>query len=248
MNNDKNSNVIDISNYSFIEGTHFNEVYMLKDEQEVEQHLDNIVAVTEYISDNPKALTVLTGSNGSGKSFVRKQVQAHLANKGIKIAHSSMQLRTSLNPSLGALSGFASDLDWIATSSHTLHLINNISNSNFNESYLLIDEPEIGMSKQMRKAIAQRILDIAQQRIENNQNGLMVITHDYDILKKLLLSNSDIPKIIFSNLNGLTYKQYMNNYFNPPKYDFDLDKFEEDTRIFKAIRKRLKQAREHKNK
>lgn len=225
----------DLSRNCLIDGKTFHETYMLTDEQ-VEFHVDNIVRITEEISKNYNGVTILTGSNGSGKSLVRKQLQIHLKRQDVRIAHASMELRTTnYGTTMGALGGMFNDLSWLATSSTTLHLIDGII-ENYTEQYIVIDEPEIGMSHMMAKAISKKLYNFVKNRIDENQKGLMIVTHNVDILKTFVDGDLDFS---FVNLNGFSMEEYMDSFENPPDYDFDLQKFSEDKRIFLNVRDRM---------
>lgn len=129
-----------------------------------------------------QGITLVVGPNGSGKSLLRNLLMETLKEEGFRPCHTSMTLRTQSHSHLGAMSGFASDLPWIATSNHTLHLIDQCSNSaqNIENSYWVLDEPEIGCSEETEMALAPRILERVQ-----NIPGCTIITHSRHLAKCL---------------------------------------------------------------
>ena len=65
--------------------------------QELEDHIDSII---DLVSEIPEGkISILVGSNGSGKSLIRKQLSGRF-----KTAQTSMEQRTSSNPEWGGLS------------------------------------------------------------------------------------------------------------------------------------------------
>ena len=100
-------------------------------------HVDNLVDILDRIPLNQ--VTVLTGGNATGKSVIRKVMNARVADKlgidGDKVVHKtaalSMQLRVSGSESLWGtgLDHISGDLPWMATSTHTWWLIDGLLKS-----------------------------------------------------------------------------------------------------------------------
>ena len=67
------------------------------------------------------SISMLTGSNGSGKSFIRQQLnfRDEMQKAKKRVAHCSMQLRTALDSGNGS-GAFTHDTDWDPTSVNTL--------------------------------------------------------------------------------------------------------------------------------
>ena len=137
---------------------------------------------------------ILTGSNGSGKSLIRKQLCFKIANKvdGADYrsitADVSMQRRTESNLNLGAMGGFMHDDPWNPTSLSTFQFIETLFNTfNKNEGdkrYLIIDEPEIGMSKESQLGFINWFKKQIPSLLENTL-GVMLITHSELIVEQL---------------------------------------------------------------
>lgn len=115
----------------------------------------------------PNKLTILTGSNGGGKSFIRKlmnsRIRDEFPNRELKglVAEVSMQKRTDTNnPLMGSGFGYTFfDNPEFPTSMSTYRLINRLLDSCIKEddnkkSYIVIDEPEIGMAEESQLGIA----------------------------------------------------------------------------------------------
>ena len=115
----------------------------------VEENIKRLQTILDSIK--PNKITVLTGSNGSGKSLIRKQLCFRLSKKIENsdyrrlVAEVSMQKRTESVADWGALSTCMHDVSWIPTSCSTYDLINSMFNTFLKEDsskrYLIIDEP-----------------------------------------------------------------------------------------------------------
>lgn len=220
----------DISNLSLIDGKSFNQIYELNQEQ-VEDHVNNIVRVLKEITTNClDKLVIVTGCNGSGKSMVRKQMGLVLQERKLKASSASMEKRTTQNPEWGALSGALNDTAWSATSDCSLRLINSLLKQCMG-NYLIIDEPEIGMSTAMTQAMAEKLAKVA----EDYKHGMMVISHN----KHMLLRLSQVTDCVFVNLNGVTFDEYYANFDKPQA--FDLEAFDKFNLLFKEIQSRQKE-------
>jgi hypothetical protein len=169
--------------------------------KDLETHVNRLVKIMGKIP--AKGVSVLTGSNGSGKSLVRTQFIFYLARKKKKdpknmrgiLGSVSMQLRTSSNSEWGALSGAMRDTEWIPTSLNTFHLINGLLEKDF--EYIIIDEPEIGMGEELIMSLC----DFLNKAFEKNPNrGFLIITHN-----RYLVYNLKSDK--FFNCDGIKTKQ-----------------------------------------
>lgn len=181
-------------------------------------------------------ITVLTGSNGSGKSLIRKQtpflmveklcLKSYKDTKGM-IKSTSMDARTSNRPEFGALSSIMNDTEWIATSQNTLHSISGLFNAILKDKknetlYLIIDEFEIGCAEETVLALAYYINENV-EKIKNNTNvkGVLIITHSRLAVEKLKYDE-------FINIDGLTKDEWLNREIIP----IDLKNLEENELFF----------------
>lgn len=170
-------------------------------------HLDKILEMTDSIKI--QKVSILTGSNGSGKSLVRKSIPGSIKSQfdkaGIEVKKNcvssvSMQSRTESNPEWGALSSMMHDVGWTPTSTNTWHLIKGVIDI---DNYIIIDEPEIGCSKEVQLSIAEAINNLViKKRNAGNFKGLMIITHSE------LLCNT-INHDAFINLDGMTEGEWI---------------------------------------
>lgn len=203
--------------------THFSE--------NLEAHVDGLTDIMEKIPSI--GVSVLTGSNGSGKSLIRNQFIFRLAERaGVdvknfkgKLGSVSMQRRTESNPEFGGLSGVMHDTPWLPTSQNTLDLIDGVIKSSF--EYIIIDEPEIGMGEEIVMSLVDHLNDIFK---EYPQKGFLIITHNRYIVENLQYDN-------FFNCDGIQTKE---EWLNRPIVKADLNLLR-DNKLFFYIRDRQKQ-------
>ena len=190
-------------------------------EEKLTKHVKQLIEIKDSIK--PNECTILTGFNGSGKSLIRKQIIFAIKKQypDAKTEHVSMQLRTESNVSLGALCSAMHDLPWIPTSCSTYDLIkgliNNKLNNNKKQSYIVIDEPEIGMSTESQLAIAQ-YLKTNMPALLNCTYGVLIITHSETIVKELM----DIAT--FKNINeehkDISPEEWLNREIKPTDFEY----------------------------
>jgi len=195
------------------------------------KHTDRLVNIMDKIP--MKGVSILTGSNGSGKSLIRSQFIFHLARRKKKdpkqmsgvLGSVSMQLRTSSNASWGALSGAMRDTEWIPTSLNTFSLIKGLLDKDF--QYVIIDEPEIGMGEELIMSL----VDYLNEELAKYPNrGFLIITHN-----RYLVENLNYKK--FYNCDGIKTKE---EWLNRPLEKADL-KVLEDNALFYHIRDKQKE-------
>lgn len=194
----------------------------------------------QHIMDEiePGKITILTGPNGSGKSLVRKQLCFRLAKKTPVeryeklVAEISMQKRTELNPEMGGLSAMWHDASWEPTGCSTYYLIKSLFktflNKNSSKRYLIIDEPEIGMSKEAQMGLVNYIRSKLDDVLKYTY-GLLIITHSDVIVEGLK------DKSVFLNIEkDCTADEWLHRELIP----MDLEVLEEESsNLFKAIEK-----------
>lgn len=170
-------------------------------------HIDNIITLMDNIEHGK--ITILTGPNGYGKSLLRKLLSSIKTkdNKEIKSASFSMEKRTTSNHDYGALSGLAMDNADDATSNHTAHMTMAVMNQP--DRFIIIDEPEVGMGKEVLLGLLLDIQDkIAELKSKNQFHGILIITHS-----EFLIEN--FPHDTFLNMEGKTYEQWKNRHIEP---------------------------------
>jgi len=184
-----------------------------------------------YRSINMDELTILTGSNGSGKSLIRKQIPFLMANflnldhpsktQGMVLS-TSMESRTASKPEFGALSSALHDTEWIATSQNTYSSIKSLFNLvriDSKSKYLIIDEFEIGCGEETVLALTNYINEnISQLRADGQIIGALIITHSRIGVENLIHDS-------FINIQGLTKDQWLTRKIEPIDLD-ELDKNE----------------------
>ncbi|MBC5745212.1 cold shock domain-containing protein [Lachnospiraceae bacterium MD308] len=164
--------------------------------KKLDKHITRIIEVAESIQ--PNRLTILTGSNGNGKSFIRKLMNSKMGEKFPDrdarhlVTEVSMQKRTDVNnPLIGTGFGFIFfDKPQFPTSISTYNLIDKLlyncvdSEKKIDKSYIIIDEPEIGMADESQLGIALFLKNKMSEILENSL-GIMIITHSKFVVREL---------------------------------------------------------------
>lgn len=206
--------------------------YNLKKEpmNKEEEQIDRLVDVMQSIPLDGK-ITILTGSNGSGKSLIRKQILFEISRKTGKeknkcVASTSLEARTSSNPEWGALSGIMQDDGWMPSSYETLKKVEAVLG--LKDRYIIIDEPELGMGEETVMALVNYLNDLF-SKLDESILGVMIITHNRYIVSNLKHDH-------FANTDGLkTSEEWLNRELIPT----DLEILKEN-KLFFAIRDRQK--------
>lgn len=172
----------------------------------VEERHDRIIDVYSSIPFDG-SISMLTGSNGSGKSLIRSQLRFRDemgwsgGKRGKTLAHCSMSLRTGLSDGTGS-AAFTHDTPWDPTSVSTLHFIKCASNS-IHGGYLVLDEIEVGCSEETQMGLVNWINANLRERLKGTL-GCMVITHSRYVVANLKFDN-------WFNLDGYeTAEEWLN--------------------------------------
>lgn len=233
-----------------------------KDEQDVYRgKVSNLINIIDTVMDDAEGFTILTGSNGGGKSMIRNQFGLKYQKNEEKNPNKrkcktiSMELRTSSNPEWGAFSNAMHDNEATPTSLNTFHLIKGVLKAAgvFDEhepgtirmysetGFIIIDEPEIGMSEEMILALGNYLLKIF-PLLRAEKIGLMIITHSrvlVDLLTSIPPSSHTVDEWLdtyrFINLDGLGLYEYISRQPEPA----DLELLEANY-LSDAIRERLR--------
>lgn len=204
-----------------------------EDNLATDAHVDRLIDIANSIE--PHKFTILTGSNASGKSVIRKILPVRIAPKlGIDkesdmehcVASISLLTRVSSSPFGGP--NLAYETNWMATSVNSLDLVQNILETT--NRYIVLDEPEIGMGEELQLAVA-RYLNSVKDTVLANGHGLLIITHSRIIVKEL---DNDV----FINIDGYPDKQ---SWLDREIVPTDFDAFENRAQVlFQAIAARSK--------
>jgi Fe-S cluster assembly ATPase SufC len=165
-----------------------------------DSHIDDLIDMAKSIE--PDKITILTGPNGYGKSFLRKLVGMRNAKYDFpKVASFSMEMRTTKREEWSALSSIHMDDPTDATSNHTCQMMQNLMRNTPNR-YFIIDEPEIGMGKEVLLGYLNSLnQEIQTLKEKDGFRGLMIITHS-----EFFIDNFQHDHFI--NLEGLTFQQW----------------------------------------
>jgi len=183
-------------------------------EEHLEEHIDKLISIADSIEVGK--ITILTGSNASGKSLIRKLLpfsinrRLGLNEKERSVSSISMQLRTELKSEWGAFSSITHDMPEDSTSQSTIYtltrLLNNFKDDESNKKeitkkFLVIDELEIGMSNEVILGTCLYLNDLL-KKIEKNIYGVLIITHSELVVRSLEHSN-------FINIDGLSEEEWI---------------------------------------
>lgn len=208
-----------------------------------EKRLERIIEVlTKY--DYIHKTTILTGSNGSGKSFLRKtiwqKIEQELEKEGVTgidphhlVASVSMERRTSSDPMCAAMNAFTHDTTWNPTSQETFHFVQGLLQQP--DRYLIIDEPEIGMAEETQLLLCK---EINEKLLSINSLGVLIITHSRTIVR-------NVEHDQFINMDGMTEEQWLNRIPQLPTYSFE-EFTTASHELFLAINKRMKEVKDSK--
>ena len=182
-------------------------------------------------------VTILTGDNGTGKSLIRKVLCSSLRNQEnddtIKIADISMEKRTGLHAGLGGGGVFLRDVEWVATSDNSLSFLYSLLNS-AKDRYLVLDEPELGMSQDLQKSIGIYLSKRIPETMKENR-GMLIITHSREFVRSLSVEH------VFVNLQKKNEEEWLNE----SAKEIDLDDFRKKCdALFNLLRDHLKSSRD----
>ena len=180
----------------------------------VEEQYDEIVETFHAIPLDG-SVSMLTGSNGSGKSLIRQQLTFRAKKVGKIVAHASMSLRTQNHG--GGIDAFLHDTDWDPTSVNTISFIQTASRS-IHGGYLVLDEIEVGCAEETLMGMVAWLNENLREALKDTL-GCMVITHSRYVVEHLDFDH-------WFNLDGFkTPEEWMNREIVP----VDLEKLRKDS-------------------
>lgn len=206
-------------------------------QEHLDEHINRLVQIMDEIEINK--VTILTGGNALGKSLIRKQLPFHIVDKlkdvGIEqdirhvVTSTSMQARTESRPDWGALSSCMHDMPWSSTSDSTIHMLDMLLKERDEKRYFVIDELEIGMSREVAIGTAMYVNNQLKNLLKISY-GLLVITHSADVVKTIKHDK-------FINIEGLSEEEWINRNVEPvdPK---DIQEWANE--LFKRVEERSK--------
>lgn len=182
-------------------------------------HIDRLIDILDEIEIGK--ITILTGGNATGKSVIRKLLSCHLmerlgSNKSV-VSSVSMQLRTNTPDSLlgTGLDSIMADLSWESTSEHTVDLLKGMLKNYSSDSdvpqkrFLIIDELEIGMSKEVQAGTCIWLNEILDpETVRDKTYGVLLITHSDTVVRTVRHDS-------FINIDGMTEEEWLNREIVP---------------------------------
>jgi len=174
--------------------------------EDLNEHIDSLIDIVDSIPQNK--ISILVGSNGSGKSLIRKI----LPNRVGKTSQTSMEQRTSSNPEWGGLSAAMQDIPWCPTSSETLSKIDALFVEEFFTSrFIVLDEPEIGMGEETVMAVCELLNEKLKEAFElEDFKGVLIITHN-----RYLVENLFSQKFFSTDSPNMTKEEWLNREIIP---------------------------------
>ena len=194
-----------------------------------DKHIDYLIDIAKSIEKDK--ITILTGPNGYGKSFLRKLVGMRNSKYDFpKVASFSMEMRTTKREEWSALSSLHMDVPSDATSNHTCHMMESLLTNTPNR-YFIIDEPEIGLGKEVILGYIESLNEEIQRlKAKDGFRGLMIITHSEFFIENFQYDH-------FLNLEGLTFQEWKQREIKPIS---TTALSEWSLSMWRAIEKRLK--------
>lgn len=193
--------------------------------QNTEERIERIVDVRDSI--DLSKVTILTGGNGSGKSFIRKQIQLICKGEGIPCWTVSMDKRAGFDSNGTGMMVFGRDCEWLPTSINTLDTLKDFGTKTEN-SYGILDEIEIGMSEESQYGIALYINRQLEEFRKKNR-GLLIITHSKYVVRHVKADE-------FINLEGMTKQEWLDREIVPTDFD-SLD--HDSNELFRALQDKM---------
>lgn len=193
--------------------------------QNIEDKIARIVDVRDSI-DTGK-VTILTGGNGSGKSFIRKQMQLICKADSIPCWTVSMDQRAGFDSNGTGMMVFSRDCEWLPTSVNTLDRMRDFGTKT-RGTFGILDEIELGMSEESQYGVALYINRQLEEFRKNNK-GLLIITHS-----KYIARYVDADE--FVNIEGMTKQEWLDREIVPTDFD-SLDR--DSTELFRALQDKM---------
>jgi hypothetical protein len=217
----------------------------------VRQDILNELGIGDNFPTDECKILVITGANSSGKSFLRRLWRLVGLPEGKEkegkyfIASLSQEARSTSDISRAFVYG---DESWEATGLVTYNgiagVLNNIKNNKdwTTPCILVLDEPEIGMSREMKYSVAQKILREVKPW-PKNLAGIVVLTHSHTIVSNLM-THKDAR---FYNL-GNTYSTHT-DWLNREIKEVNLETITKESREkFRRITKMLEKVKKVRSK
>lgn len=179
-----------------------------------------------------------------GKSLIRKilpgrvtrELEGADAEPKHIVASVSMERRTSYNMDILAMNAFTHDTSWDPTSLSTYTYIKGLLG--MKNRFLVIDEPEIGMSEESQLLICKYINETYEKN-KDNFLGMLVITHSKTIVRNLSHDQ-------FLNLEGMSEDVWVNRVPSLPKDLTFEDLREQSHQLYLEVENRAKQVKKSK--
>lgn len=142
------------------------------------------------VSFNDSNITIIYGENASGKSFLSKIIQSvcrYNEEKRIPVRAVSVSNRTSSGIEKAMIFGDESEQSTGETSFRVAKLGLNSFKNDEGQSILIMDEPDIGMSRKYSKAFGKYIIEEINDT-NPKEKSVIIVSHNIDFIKSILLN------------------------------------------------------------
>lgn len=141
------------------------------------------------IEKGSNRIAIIYGDNASGKSYISRLIEDEYRNQGVGVRNASMKNRTSGGIEGSLIFGREGRQSTGATS---LKVINKAlaSAESSNHSLIILDEPNLGLSKRYSNALG---IYLAEEINQMEQIDLVLISHDDSFIKTLLENLNEKP-------------------------------------------------------
>ena len=159
--------------------------YVLDDlREEIRDAFLTEIGMTGFRWDNERVF-VFVGSNGAGKSLLRRVFQQFLKKNKIEVIHLSQQGRTTGGFARAFIYGDEDNEATGVISCRTIRSGISTSNKRENDHVLLYDEPEIGMAEETQFGVARYLRESLEANWPDKLRALIILTHSRYFAREL---------------------------------------------------------------
>lgn len=195
-------------------------------------------AIPHLRVDGSTQLVVVVGDNASGKSLLRRVVQAVCKVEEVECIHLSMEGRgsTTYNPFRSFIYGDESTQATGANSAFTVLKGIDTCRARDKPHVIFWDEPDLGLSDSWAAGLGQKIAEFAKDLPEHTK-AVVLVTHSKSLISQLL----DLkPNYVHVGVKPEKAPQTLMNWFEAPVIPRDPEELSElSHKRFRAIQKVL---------
>lgn len=145
------------------------------------------VVPAEWVTaDSACRVALVLGSNGGGKSLVRRLLQQEYRRRKVEVIHISMMSRTSGGMARMMVYGSEEDSSTGQNSAHTITGAITTCRNRSEDHVLLLDEPDVGMSDEAAMGAGLALAEFCQNLPEHTK-GVVITSHNRLLVNELLV-------------------------------------------------------------